>query len=116
MERTTTPLIDALGTERRARRTQIKPRAHHHRRGRTMTHGEHGEPKKHGFFARFFFGKSNPRRDVPLPGYIEEMYNPRHHTEDSRNDLGEFIRRRSMDERRVSTDSTPRTSEVNDDA
>ena len=60
----------------------------------------------HGFWARFWFGKKQKHQpSAPLPGYINEMMNPEHHTGDSKNDLGEFIRRRSMDER-----CTPRTS------
>jgi hypothetical protein len=43
-----------------------------------------------------------------MPGYLEYMAHS--HTEDSQKDLNEFIRRRSMDERR-SVDSTPRQSE-----
>jgi hypothetical protein len=67
-------------------------------------------PHTHGFWARFWFGKKRKSQPAaPLPGYIEEMMNPEHHTGDSRNDLGEFIRRRSVDERH-----TPRTSASSD--
>lgn len=76
-----------------------------------MTKETHKHPHTHGFFARFFFGKKDAPK-APLPGYIEEMYHG--HTSDSRKDLGEFIRRRSMDERRMSTEETPRTSEADD--
>jgi|TARA_B100000683_G_scaffold15618_2_gene15653 hypothetical protein len=63
-----------------------------------------------GFFARLLFGKPRAPK-APLPGYIEAMASG--HTADSEKDLGEFIRRRSMDERgerRMSVESSPRAS------
>jgi hypothetical protein len=48
-----------------------------------------------------------------MPGYLDYMAHS--HTEDSKNDLNEFIRRRSMDERR-SMDSTPRESRSEQEA
>lgn len=62
------------------------------------------------------FGKPK-HHAAPLPGYLEHMASG--HTADSNKDLGEFIRRRSMDERgerRRSVDSTPRESASVDDA
>ena len=63
-----------------------------------------------GFFARLLFGKPRAPK-APLPGYLEAMASG--HTADSEKDLGEFIRRRSMDERgerRMSVESSPRAS------
>jgi len=63
---------------------------------------------KRGFFSRLFHRKKTPHAEPAMPGYLEYMAHS--HTEDSKKDLNEFIRRRSMDERR-SMDSTPRQSE-----
>ena len=63
-----------------------------------------------GFFARLLFGKPRAPK-APLPGYLEAMASG--HTADSEKDLGEFIRRRSLDERgerRMSVESSPRAS------
>ena len=65
------------------------------------------QQEKRGFFARLFHRKKTPHAEPPMPGYLDYMAHS--HTEDSKNDLNEFIRRRSMDERR-SMDSTPRES------
>jgi len=81
-----------------------------------MTTHDKKPPHTRGFFARLLFGKPK-HHPAPLPGYIEAMAHG--HTVDSNKDLGEFIRRRSMDERgesRRSVDSTPRESASVEDA
>ena len=81
-----------------------------------MTTHDKKPPHTRGFFARLLFGKPK-HHSAPLPGYLEHMASG--HTADSNKDLGEFIRRRSMDEHREhrrSVNSTPRESASVDDA